>query len=171
MISNREKASIFALLGVAILSSANALGHNGISHSPTPLKATMPGMNLDKAYGMINSDYLAKVRPILQRSCYDCHSGSTSFPWYAQVPLLKEYIAADIAEARKHIDLSSNFPFGGHGSPREDLEAISNSVREGTMPPFSYRLMHRSALLSDAEKNIITEWASRSLALLRPEKN
>jgi hypothetical protein len=76
-------------------------------------------------------------------------------------------IDSDIAEARKHLDMSDGFPFGGHGKPADDLVAISEEVLEGEMPPMSYRFMHWSAKPTDSERDSIVAWVERSLASLR----
>ena len=72
----------------------------------------------------------------------------------------------DITEARKHMDMSDGFPFGGHGKPVDDLVAIREVVVDGGMPPMSYRMMHWSAKPSEMESESIIVWVKRSLASL-----
>lgn len=115
----------------------------------------------------INAEYVKEVKPIFQKSCYDCHSSSTNYPWYAKLPGAKQLIEKDIRESKEHLDLTNDFPFGGHGTPVEDLEAISKSVNDGSMPPFRYRLMHPKSGLSNEEKSLVSRWVEKSISELR----
>lgn len=119
-----------------------------------------------EALARINADYLQSVKAIFQKSCFDCHSASTRYPWYAGLPIAKGMIESDVREAKEHLDLTADFPFGGHGTPREDLEAIGKEVAEGEMPPFRYRLLHWKNGLSPTDRQAIQEWVQRSLALI-----
>ncbi|MGE0175118.1 MAG: heme-binding domain-containing protein [Oligoflexales bacterium] len=118
--------------------------------------------NIDHT-GQVNTNYLASVKSIFQKSCANCHSNKTVYPWYYPLPGVKYLIDGDIAEAREHMEISNDFPFAGHGSPEEDLEAIRTVVDEGTMPPLSYRVMHPDSALSDQEKKVISAWVQESL--------
>jgi hypothetical protein len=116
----------------------------------------------------INRLYLNSVKSIFQKSCFDCHSSQTKFPWYSNLPGAKQLIASDVAEAKKHLDMSSDFPFQGHGTPEEDLIAIRKEVLDGSMPPFRYRILHPSSKMSEDEKRRTIEWIDASLKILRP---
>ena len=114
----------------------------------------------------INEAYKKSVKPIFQKSCFDCHSQQTRYPWYYKIPGAKGLINSDIAEAKKHIDFTNDFPFRGHGSPEEDIEAIRKTVNENTMPPFRYKVLHPSAGLNKAERETILQWIKESLGEL-----
>src|ERR1700749_1346437 len=47
------------------------------------------------------------VASILRRSCYDCHSNETIWPWYAYVAPISWLIAGDVNDGRKHLNVSS----------------------------------------------------------------
>ena len=106
----------------------------------------------------IDKEYQAKIRPIFKKACYDCHTNKTKFPWYYNMPFAKQQIDSDIKEAKKHLEIKDSFPFGGHGNPSEDLDAIGKSIDEGTMPPLKYQIMHWSSFLGDDEKEAILQW-------------
>ncbi|GEM_PF-576908 len=112
--------------------------------------------------GAINENYLKTVKPIFQKSCFDCHSSQTQFPWYHSLPFVKRLLDSDVQEAKKHLDLSHDFPFEGHGTPQEDLEAIGKSIRKGTMPPFRYRMMHWGSGVSKSDQDAILKWVEES---------
>lgn len=115
----------------------------------------------------INESYLMNIKPLIQKSCFDCHSHTVNYPWYYPIPGIKQFIDSDIAEGLEHIDFSPNFPFRSHASPREDLDAIGDEIRENDMPPFTYRMVHRKQILSPNEKNLILQWVEKSLELLK----
>lgn len=142
----------------------------GHSHHQKVEKIEVETSNSDaikiNPYSRINKEYVANIKPIFQRSCFDCHSQSPTYPWYYKLPFVNTLIDNDRAEALKHLDLSGDFPFVGHGTPMEDLEAIADSVQKDEMPMFKYRVMHPSSTLSVSEKLQIQKWAKESLELL-----
>jgi cytochrome c peroxidase len=71
---------------------------------------------------------------------------------------VKGLIGKDIAEAKKHLEMSSDFPFRGHGTPELDLAAIENAVSEEEMPPFRYRVMHPGSGINEKEREAIFLW-------------
>lgn len=111
----------------------------------------------------INTEYLKKIKPIFQNKCLACHGTGISLPWYSVIPGPKQLIESDIAEAKEHMDMTNDFPFGGHGSPADDLEALKRTVLEGTMPPFRYKIMHWRSGLSVEEKARIINWIEDSM--------
>lgn len=119
----------------------------------------------------IAAEYERTVRPFFQAKCFDCHSHQTRYPWYHQLPGIRQWIDRDIREAHQHMDMSWGFPFKGHGSPSEDLESIGEVVNKGTMPPFRYILMHWDARLTDEEKMAILQWVEKSQNKLFLEGN
>ena len=46
------------------------------------------------------------IAAILVRSCYDCHSYTTRWPWYSQIAPVSWLIAYDVRSARKHLNFS-----------------------------------------------------------------
>lgn len=144
-----------------------AFAHKGVDHT-APLKAqpTPEKSEMDKLQ-KINNSYRTKIKGSLIRACGDCHSDSTEFLWYSDLPVIQGIIRNDIAQAKEHLDLSNDFPFKGHGKPIEDLEAIEASIKEGSMPPWNYRLLHPKKSLSDQEKQTIQRWIENSLNELR----
>ena len=47
-----------------------------------------------------------KVMAILHRSCYDCHSNKTVWPWYSYVAPISWLVADDVHEGRRHMNFS-----------------------------------------------------------------
>lgn len=154
-----------------VLISHSALAHEGAAIIP-PQAIQAPTREARalveaKRQAEITADYNLMIAPLFQRACADCHSGDTVYPWYATIPGIKQMIEQDIEEARKHIEISNGYPFQSHATSVEDLQAVENVIKEGSMPPLRYRLMHQSARLAEPEKQRIIEWAKRSRELLR----
>ena len=75
------------------------------------------------------------MKPIFQKKCLACHGTGNTLPWYASIPGPKQLIQNDIKEAKKHMDMSQDFPFLGHGTPKDDLKALKKTIKKETMPP------------------------------------
>ena len=136
----------------------------------TPLAGGVGGIAdfmkaLNDAYAKIGAEY-PKVEPILRASCFDCHSSHTVYPWYYDLPIIKGLIDNDIKEAREHMDMDKGFPFDGHASQLENLQAVREEIVENEMPLFSYRLIHWGSRIDGARRDTLFTWIDSSVALL-----
>lgn len=156
-------ASEFALL----VASSSSYSHRGEKHDATTQMEEKSAKTESPAFKQINRDLLSDIMPIFQQSCVACHGGGTQKPWYYSIPGVRNLIDSDIEEGTAHLDLSGEFPFPGHGSPVEDLESIGLSIREGSMPPLRYWILHPSSRLSEAERGTILRWVENSLVSLQ----
>ena len=98
-----------------------------------------------------------KVDAILRRSCYDCHSYETRWPWYGYVAPISWGLAYTISDARSEFNLSdwkAYRPDKRRSLLRDALEMID----EEAMPPWEYLLMHGEARLSESERKILRDW-------------
>ena len=147
-------------------SSVPLYGHEKQHHkTDSSIKPEPATQDQEKTLAEINETYLTNIKPIFEKKCNTCHGGPTQYPWYYKFPFAKDLIDSDIAEAKKHLDFSQNFPFKGHGTPKEDLAAIAKSINEGTMPPMRYWALHWGARLTEEEKKNIQAWIDSSLSL------
>lgn len=105
----------------------------------------------------------AAVRGILQRSCYDCHSNETVWPWYSRVAPVSWIVARDVHQARQHLNFSTwnrlNAADRAHA-----LEEILEEVEGGDMPLAIYLPLHPDAQLTDADIRTIAEWVQSASA-------
>ncbi len=100
----------------------------------------------------------ADIDAILKRSCYDCHSHETRWPWYSNVAPASWLLADHVSEGREHMNFSNWAQYDTDDA--EDLfEEIAEEVRKGGMPLSSYTLIHSDAKLSEADKGRLIEWA------------
>jgi hypothetical protein len=100
----------------------------------------------------------ADVQQILKRSCYDCHSNNTAYPWYMNIQPVAWYLAHHVDEGKHELNFSE---FGSYTPKKQlhKLQEVVKEVKEGEMPLSSYTLLHPQAKLSAAEKALVTNWA------------
>lgn len=160
----------FILLSFLFLSVVTASplvwAHQGHKHPGPESTTPMIRHDFDSATKEAKRDYQLRVEPIFKKSCMDCHSGQTLFPWYYKIPGIKQMLDSDISEARHHLDMSAGYPFKSHATPLEDFDAIAESIQKGTMPPFFYRIMHSEAVMTEDEKKTVLNWIEKSRLLL-----
>jgi hypothetical protein len=114
----------------------------------------------------VSQSYNADVLPLFKRACMDCHSSQTVYPWYHHVPGVAQYLDSHVEHARHDLDLSDGIPFNTQTPLVRHLRRISTVVKRGSMPLWDYKLMHPDARLSDSERQVIVDWADKSLASL-----
>lgn len=148
----------------------SAFAHEKKSHEQKTIAVPKQSKINDEYLKAINENYTARVKPIFQKSCFDCHSQNPRLPWYFHVPLARGLMESDMKEAKEHLDMTKGFPFTGHGSPLEDLVAIRDSIKDKSMPPLRYRIMHRGSGLTEKEEATVFDWLDESERLLSEKK-
>jgi hypothetical protein len=138
---NRKTYLFRTLFAVAILFPVIQLVPYGRDHKNPPL-VREPDWNS------------RQTRELAIRACFDCHSNSTVWPWYADLAPLSWLVQRDVQEGRSHL----NFSDWGQGR-REGEEAgkIRKAIEEGDMPPLQYLLMHPEARLTDLQKRELVD--------------
>ena len=94
---------------------------------------------------------------ILKRSCYDCHSHETRWPWYSSVAPASWLIAHDVKEGRQHLNFSAWADYSDSGRIYL-MEKIVKEVSDGDMPPAPYAWMHSGAAVSTGDLKLLKEW-------------
>jgi Haem-binding domain len=105
------------------------------------------------------------VANVFQRSCNDCHSHRTEWPWYSRVAPVSWLVVSDVNRGRK----SLNFSEWARYRPEEQQKLISEickEVSEGEIPGLSYTLLHRSAKLSADDVTAICRWTRNSVQVV-----
>lgn len=94
---------------------------------------------------------------LIERSCRDCHSEATRYPWYSYIAPLSVLINKDVREGREHLNFSrwAEYPFVRR---QRALSEIANQVKDGEMPPAPYTFVHKDAKLSDTDADAIFQW-------------
>ena len=99
-----------------------------------------------------------EIRTVFERSCFDCHSHNTRWPFYSSIAPASWLVAADVHEGRKHLNLSM---WGDYNTNKRvaKLDQICQEISDEKMPLKQYLLLHSSAALSKAEVDLICDWA------------
>ena len=115
---------------------------------------------VDRSNPVVQSDIdaPADVEAILRRSCYDCHSHETVWPWYSRVAPVSWLVAHDVEEGRGHLNFSE-WPVTDFEDRESELRDIADEIAKGEMPLGIYLVMHREARLSEAESRLLVDWA------------
>jgi hypothetical protein len=104
-----------------------------------------------------------EVTAILDRSCRDCHSNKTDWPWYSNVAPVSWWLTDHVDTGRKELNFSE---WGRLAHDRQDkkLREICDEVSDGMMPLSSYLPMHPQARLSEQDKKTLCDWAEAERA-------
>ena len=70
---------------------------------------------------------------ILERSCGDCHTNNTVWPWYTQIAPVSWLMAYGVAEGRRAVNFSEWAAYSPE-QQRDLLVASCQDVSEGRMP-------------------------------------
>jgi hypothetical protein len=100
------------------------------------------------------------IKAFLDRSCRDCHSNETRWPWYSQVAPVSWLLASDVRAGRDKFNYSD---WAAYSSDEQDkfLGAMCSLVKRGRMPLPIYLLIHRSARPSPAEVARLCTWSDK----------
>ncbi len=106
-----------------------------------------------------------QVSAVLDRSCRDCHSNKTVWPWYTNVAPISWWLSNHVNEGRANLNLSE---WGKLAQDRQDrkLRQICDEVSDGVMPLSSYVPMHPQAKLSAEDKKTLCDWTDAERARL-----
>ena len=99
----------------------------------------------------------AEIQEILQRSCYDCHSYKTIWPWYSHIAPVSWLVAHDVKEGRENM----NFSTWSQYDQRKQIklfEEIQEVIEKGEMPLTPYLWMHPDARLDVNDQMILKAW-------------
>jgi hypothetical protein len=121
-------------------SSAPATGSNDISH-------------------VVNVP--ADVRQILSRSCYDCHSNRTEYPWYSNIQPVGLWLDHHVHEGVHELNFTE---FATYKRKRQlhKLDEIAEITEAHEMPLSSYTWIHKDAELSQEQEQRLISWARGS---------
>ena len=110
-----------------------------------------------------------EVASIIDRSCRDCHTNKTVWPWYTNVAPVSWWLSNHVNDGRRAMNMSE---WGKLDPNRQDrkLRQICDEVQDGVMPLSSYTPMHPMAKLSDQDKKTLCDWTAKERERLSPAK-
>jgi hypothetical protein len=105
---------------------------------------------------------------ILGRSCNDCHSNLTVYPWYTRIQPVGWFMKNHIDDGRRELNFSI---FNTYNTRRKGkkLEEMCEQVTQAEMPLPSYLWIHRDAVLKEGEAKALCDWTERARAALPPQ--
>lgn len=102
------------------------------------------------------------VMAVLKTSCFDCHSNNTVYPWYANIQPVAWLLADHINDGKRHLNFSE-FTKRKIAVQNHKLEEVIEEVKEGEMPLYSYTWIHKDAILTQAQKDLLISWAQTTM--------
>lgn len=143
-----------ALLALAVCAIQFFRPPRNLSHGP-------PERGIEGLYPVPD-----RVMQIFRRSCYDCHSDSTVYPWYAEIQPLAWWLNSHIEQGKRQMDFdmfAGYRPFRQYGKFRDIIEQI----QKDEMPLPSYLIIHRYARLTPDEKEEVLRWSRAMMDTMR----
>jgi len=100
------------------------------------------------------------ISAMLERSCNDCHSNRTVWPWYSNVAPASWLVARDVNNGRDALNLSE---WGTYNKEkRQELAGkICEEAKDREMPLLQYNLVHPQARLSSADAATMCSWTQQ----------
>jgi hypothetical protein len=96
---------------------------------------------------------------ILNRSCNDCHSNQTRWPWYTNVAPVSWFVINHVNDGRRQMNFSDWAQYD-RSEQENYLKKICREVKSGDMPIHSYLWLHGDAKLSSEDVKVLCEWAN-----------
>ena len=110
----------------------------------------------------------ADISMILARSCNDCHSHKTTYPWYAYLQPSGWFLQDHIEHGREELNFSIFNTYSADKKSKK-LDEICEEVSNGRMPLPSYLWIHYDAAVSESEARALCQWAEGERAEMDPK--
>jgi len=111
----------------------------GIQAVPYGRSHTNPPLHVEPVWDSL------ETRELAVRTCFDCHSNQTIWPWYSHIAPFSWLMQRDVDQGRKKMNYSE------WNRAQEHAVHSAKMVRERTMPPWRYVAFSPRANLSSAE--------------------
>ena len=122
--------------------------------------------NLDSGPLLVGARIDAETLRLVARSCQNCHSERTEWPWYSHLPPVSWALHRDVTQARDRLNLSRWADYTAV-EKQALLSAIGAAVRTAEMPPSRYTLMHSESRLSRPEREQLYRWTRAERSRIR----
>ena len=106
-----------------------------------------------------------QVTAILDRSCRDCHSNKTVWPWYTNVAPISWFITDHVNEGRKNLNLSEWAQYDRDRQAKK-LQQMCDLVQDGVMPLSVYTPLHPGSKPSPDDVKTLCAWTEAERARL-----
>jgi hypothetical protein len=109
----------------------------------------------------------SEVMSILKKSCYDCPSNETKWPYYSDIAPVSFFVVSHVNDGRKAMNFSCWDNIDSK-IKQERLKRAVITVNNGMMALPSYLYAHDEAKLNREEKKILNAWFKKELNILLP---
>lgn len=107
----------------------------------------------------------ARAVSTISTKCVQCHSQEPGLPFYSKLPIAGSLIQEDVEEGTTHIDYLAELDRIGESPASEvTLAKTEHVVREGSMPPRKYVMMHWNHGLSGDDREALQAWIDQTRA-------
>lgn len=142
------------MITLAVTWGCSSNSHNGADAQSPPLAAANP-------WAVLSSN--PQVVQILASSCFDCHSEAGTASWYVKIAPSYWFSRS----AKENLNFTDWNDYDALRKSAE-IKAIGRVVNRGEMPPWDYTVFHPAAELSNEQKDIVSQWATRNLEVVLP---
>lgn len=87
-----------------------------------------------------------QTRELFNRTCGDCHSNETAWPWYTNIAPVSWLVQKDVDKGRAVFNVSE---WGRREMEGDDAAEV---IAEGEMPPSIFLVLHPEARLNQTDK-------------------
>ena len=97
-----------------------------------------------------------EIMTILKRSCYDCHSNESTYPWYDRVAPVSWVVKDHVKNGRKVVNFSIWKSY-----EKKKQKFFADKLGKAIiirMPMPSYLWLHPKATLSNEDRKLLKEW-------------
>lgn len=109
------------------------------------------------------TDVPGDVAAIFERSCNDCHTNKTVYPWYSQISPVSWWLKDHINEGRHELNISEWGTYSDRKKSKK-LEEVCEQVEAREMPLPSYTWVHRDSFLTEADIKTLCDWSKAEMA-------
>lgn len=97
------------------------------------------------------------VKAIFERSCNDCHTNNTNYPFYSNISPFSWLLAEHIKEGRESLNFSTWNTYET-SRKRRKLDEICEQAEDKEMPLPSYLWIHWNAKLTAEDVKVLCDW-------------
>jgi len=97
------------------------------------------------------------IMSLLKKSCYDCHSNNTKWPWYSNISPISWQVSSNVKNGRAWLNFSKWSKYD-EKKKQKIYQGIVDALKI-KMPPAEYLLIHKEARLTPKERKLLQDWA------------
>lgn len=110
------------------------------------------------------------VKEILETTCFDCHSNTTTYPWYNNITPVNYWLESHVKDGKKHLNFSEWTSYSIKKKEHK-MDELYEEVEEGEMPLTSYTWTHSEANLTAAQIAEVVAWGKAIQAVYQQQLN